>query len=61
MTLGLRPLRRTRVTGRALGCDPGTNTCQPTCETNADCAGGFVCYAPEGATTPFCVNPTCDS
>ncbi len=43
-----------------LGCDPGTNTCQPTCSTNADCAGGFVCYSAGEGIPSFCVNPTCD-
>ncbi len=44
-----------------LGCDRSTNTCQPTCATNADCAGGFVCYTAPEAEQAFCVNPTCDS
>lgn len=44
-----------------LTCDTTTNTCQPGCTTNADCAGGFVCHTVDGASQAFCVNPTCDS
>ena len=44
-----------------LACDSTTNTCQPSCTTNADCAGGFVCYTAPEATQAFCVNPTCDN
>lgn len=27
-----------------LTCERSTNTCQPSCTTNADCPGGFVCW-----------------
>ncbi|MCB9599842.1 MAG: hypothetical protein H6720_05740 [Sandaracinus sp.] len=50
-----------------LSCDGLTNTCQPTCETNADCAGGFVCWdfrSPSEACTTdgdcMGVNRMCD-
>ena len=47
------------TTGRTLACDMQSNTCQPTCDTNADCPGGFVCFTAPEATQAFCVNPTC--
>ncbi len=36
-----------------LVCEPSSNTCQPGCMNNSNCAGGYVCH--EG----LCVNPTC--
>lgn len=45
-----------------LVCDPGTATCQPRCENNSQCPGGFVCTdttPDDGNDLRLCVNPTC--
>jgi len=42
-----------------LGCETLSNTCQPMCASDADCAGGYVCYDGDGDGQSFCVNPTC--
>jgi hypothetical protein len=42
-----------------LVCDPESNTCQLTCETNVQCPGGFACYDESGDGSSYCVNPTC--
>ncbi|MBX3251521.1 MAG: hypothetical protein KF901_30360 [Myxococcales bacterium] len=46
---------------RRLTCQADTNTCQPPCETAADCAGGYVCHRDPESEDPqaYCVNPTC--
>jgi hypothetical protein len=43
----------------SLACDPDVNTCQLSCETNAECPGGFSCYDASGDGASYCVNPTC--
>jgi hypothetical protein len=43
----------------ALTCDPASNTCQLTCESNVQCPGGFACFDESGDGTSYCVNPTC--
>lgn len=43
----------------SLACDEDTNTCQLTCETNAECPGGFSCFDASGDGVTYCVNPTC--
>jgi hypothetical protein len=42
-----------------LTCDPGSNTCQLTCESDVECPGGFTCFDASGDGNSFCVNPTC--
>jgi hypothetical protein len=42
-----------------LVCDPDSNTCQLTCQTNVQCPGGFACHDESGDGTRYCVNPTC--
>jgi len=42
-----------------LVCDPASNTCQLTCETDVECPGGFTCFDASGDGNSFCVNPTC--
>ncbi|MGD8606517.1 MAG: hypothetical protein PVH21_04445 [Myxococcales bacterium] len=42
-----------------LSCDPASNTCQLTCESNVQCPGGFACYDENDDGTSYCVNPTC--
>lgn len=43
----------------SLECDLGSNTCQLSCETDAECPGGFSCFDANDDGTSFCVNPTC--
>ncbi|MGB8331663.1 MAG: hypothetical protein WCE62_16160 [Polyangiales bacterium] len=43
----------------ALVCDPASNTCQLTCETNVQCPAGFACFDESQDGNLFCVNPTC--
>lgn len=43
----------------ALECDPGSNQCQLTCESDATCPGGFSCFDADDDGNSFCVNPTC--
>ncbi|MEM7139252.1 MAG: hypothetical protein AAF500_21955 [Myxococcota bacterium] len=43
----------------SLACDAGNNTCQLSCETDAECPGGFSCFDAAGDGISFCVNPTC--
>jgi len=40
---------------QGLVCEPNTNTCQPGCESTADCPGGYTCHQ------NLCVNPTCEA
>jgi hypothetical protein len=42
-----------------LVCDPATNTCQLTCESNVQCPGGFACYDEDEDGVSYCINPTC--
>ncbi len=42
-----------------LTCDPVSNTCQLTCETNVQCPGGFACFDESEDGNSYCVNPTC--
>ncbi|MEM9070900.1 MAG: hypothetical protein AAGE52_20490 [Myxococcota bacterium] len=42
-----------------LACEPVSQTCQPQCANDADCAGGFTCFDGDGDGQSFCVNPTC--
>ena len=42
-----------------LTCDPASNTCQLTCETDVQCPGGFACYDASEDGNSYCVNPTC--
>jgi hypothetical protein len=42
-----------------LVCNPASNTCQLTCESNVQCPGGFACYDEDEDGTSYCVNPTC--
>ena len=42
-----------------LTCDPASNTCQLTCETDVQCPGGFACFDASGDGNSYCVNPTC--
>jgi hypothetical protein len=42
-----------------LTCDPATNTCQLTCDSNVQCPGGFACYDEDEDGESYCVNPTC--
>jgi len=42
-----------------LACEPVSDTCQPRCASDADCAGGYICYDRDGDGQSFCVNPTC--
>jgi hypothetical protein len=42
-----------------LTCDTISNTCQLTCETNAQCPGGFACFDESEDGNSYCVNPTC--
>jgi hypothetical protein len=42
-----------------LVCDPATNTCQLTCDSNVQCPGGFACYDEDEDGVSYCVNPTC--
>lgn len=47
---------------QGLFCEPNTNTCQPSCDSDAVCPGGFVCdFGTDEAplALPFCQNPTC--
>ncbi|MBW2212752.1 MAG: hypothetical protein JRG67_17255, partial [Deltaproteobacteria bacterium] len=43
-----------------LTCDPGSNTCQLTCQSNVECPGGFACFDASGDRKSYCVNPTCN-
>jgi len=40
-------------------CDPASNTCQLTCESNVQCPAGFACFDESGDGASYCVNPTC--
>ena len=46
-----------------VGGDFASNTCQAPCGTDADCAGGYVCFDSDadGPRPAFCANPTCDN
>ncbi|RLB38551.1 MAG: hypothetical protein DRH30_11300 [Deltaproteobacteria bacterium] len=43
-----------------LTCNPGSNTCQLTCQSNVECPGGFACFDASGDDKSYCVNPTCN-
>jgi len=43
----------------ALVCDPASNTCQLSCETNVQCPASFACFDESGDGNTYCVNPTC--
>jgi hypothetical protein len=57
------------LTAQAHFCEAGSRTCQITCDSAAQCPGGFVCYDPETDGSQcqdpshpcFCLNPTCSS
>ena len=42
-----------------LTCDPDSNTCQLSCQTNVQCPGGFACHDESDDGKSYCVNPTC--
>jgi len=42
-----------------LVCDPASNTCQLSCQTNVQCPASFACFDESGDGNLFCVNPTC--
>ncbi len=42
-----------------LECDPGSNTCQLTCDLSSECPGGFSCFDSSGDGNTYCINPTC--
>jgi len=42
-----------------LTCDPASNTCQLTCESELQCPGGFACLDASGDDNSYCVHPTC--
>lgn len=48
-----------RAFPKGLSCEPNSLTCQPVCDTDADCPGGYACYAAEEGAQQYCVNPTC--
>lgn len=37
-----------------------TVTCQPLCNSSADCPGGFTCFDANEDGTSYCINPTCN-
>ena len=43
----------------SLACDPSSNTCQLSCESDVECPGGFTCYDASEDGNSYCVNPTC--
>ena len=47
-----------------LVCESASSaTCQPTCRSDADCPGGYVCFDEDGDEGPIpllCINPTCN-
>ena len=42
-----------------LTCDPASNTCQLSCESDLECPGGFACFDASEDGNSYCVNPTC--
>ena len=44
-----------------LACESvNTVTCQPLCNSAADCPGGYTCYDADMDGTSYCINPTCN-
>ena len=42
-----------------LTCDPDSNTCQLSCESDVECPGGYACFDASDDGNKYCVNPTC--